>query len=155
MTEHANRKPRPGSLYDVLQVTPKAEPDVILASYRVLARLYHPDVNRDPESAMRMREINDAYDVLRDPNRRAQYDSERAWAAEARRTHRPSRTPINGSMAFGARAGSPRYAADVRVASTFRARMLLFIIAIFGVLAIFLWLLIDMMNESTIAFFAG
>lgn len=153
MAQHAYRRPRPASLYDVLQVTPRAEPDVIQASYRVLARIYHPDVSRDPESAVRMREINAAYDVLRDPTRRAQYDSERAWAAEARRTKRPSRTALGGTAAFTARSSLSAYASSMGVAPAFRGRLVLFVLSILGFLSLLLWLLLETMNESPVALF--
>ena len=53
--------------YAVLRVHPDAEPEVITAAYRSLARLYHPDRNRSPDAARRMAQINIAYDVLSDP----------------------------------------------------------------------------------------
>jgi curved DNA-binding protein CbpA len=62
-------------LYEVLQVHPRAEPDVLRAAYRVLARKYHPDHGGD---ARRMITLNDAWDVLGDPVRRAAYDASRA-----------------------------------------------------------------------------
>jgi curved DNA-binding protein CbpA len=62
-------------LYEVLQVNPSAEPEVIRAAYRVLARKYHPDHGGD---ARRMITLNDAWDVLGDPVRRADYDASRA-----------------------------------------------------------------------------
>lgn len=61
-------------LYDVLQVSPRAEAEVIRAAYRALARKYHPDHGGD---RLRMVAINDAWDVLGDPVRRAAYDSSR------------------------------------------------------------------------------
>ena len=54
-------------LYEVLQVHTAAEPEVIEAAYRRLARMYHPDLNPDPEAAVYMREINLPYETLRDP----------------------------------------------------------------------------------------
>ncbi len=61
--------------YEILQVHPKADPDVIRAAYRVLARKHHPDHGGDPG---RMIQINDAWDVLGDAARRAEYDALRA-----------------------------------------------------------------------------
>lgn len=61
-------------LYEILQVHRSAEPEVIEAAYRRLARKYHPDVNSSPEAAFRMKELSAAYEVLRDPARRAKYD---------------------------------------------------------------------------------
>ena len=63
--------------YAVLQVHPSAHPDVIQAAYRRLALLYHPDKNPSAEAARMMAQINVAYEVLSDPERRAEYDRER------------------------------------------------------------------------------
>ncbi|MGA2512718.1 MAG: J domain-containing protein [Candidatus Limnocylindrales bacterium] len=61
--------------YEVLQVDHRADPEVVRAAYRALARKYHPDHGGDPT---RMIALNDAWDVLGDPARRAAYDAERA-----------------------------------------------------------------------------
>ena len=74
-------------LYEVLQVHPRAEPDVIRAAYRILARKYHPDHGGD---ARRMMELNDAWDVLGDSGRRAAYDATRVQPATA---GSPTETP--------------------------------------------------------------
>ena len=62
--------------YEVLGVTKNATDDEIKKAYRQLAKKYHPDLNRDdPKSAeAKMKEINEAYDVLKDKDKRAQYD---------------------------------------------------------------------------------
>jgi curved DNA-binding protein CbpA len=57
--------------YRVLQVLPEAEPEVITAAYHALARKYHPDRDSSSHAARRMREVNAAYAVLRDPAARA------------------------------------------------------------------------------------
>jgi curved DNA-binding protein CbpA len=62
--------------YEVLQVHPRAESEVIRAAYRTLARKYHPDV--EGGNSARMIALNDAWDVLGDPVRRAAYDAARA-----------------------------------------------------------------------------
>ena len=59
--------------YEILQVSPKAEPSVITAAYKRLAQTYHPDVARDASTA-RMIDINEAYEVLSNPVRHAEYD---------------------------------------------------------------------------------
>lgn len=64
--------------YKVLQVDPEAEDEVIQAAYRRLAQKYHPDRSPGPEAAARMVAINAAWDVLRDPARRADHDRSRA-----------------------------------------------------------------------------
>ncbi len=60
--------------YATLQVDRRAEPEVIAAAYRSLARKYHPDKTASAASTKRMQEINAAYEVLRDPVRRRAYD---------------------------------------------------------------------------------
>jgi len=60
--------------YSILGVTPKAEPVEIRAAYRALMRIYHPDADRSSEAADRARQINAAYSVLNNPERRASYD---------------------------------------------------------------------------------
>lgn len=64
-------------LYDLLQVSPRAHPEVVHAAYRVLARRYHPDVSENPHAARMMRHVNAAYAVLRDDEKRARYDAYR------------------------------------------------------------------------------
>ena len=59
--------------YDLLQVSPGAEPETLNRVYRLLAQRYHPD-NRETGDEERFREITDAYRVLSDPERRAKYD---------------------------------------------------------------------------------
>ena len=96
----AHEMARPYSLYDHLSVTPDAQPAVVEAAYRALMKQHHPD---HAGAAERAAEINAAYAVLRDPQRRAAYD-QREWtrkqemlAAEAEHLIAPSR--------FSARAG--------------------------------------------------
>ena len=68
--------------YKTLQVDAEAEPEVIAAAYRRLSLKYHPDTNTAADATLRMQQINEAYDVLRDPGKRARYDRERAgWAS--------------------------------------------------------------------------
>ncbi|MEI7556577.1 J domain-containing protein [Candidatus Chlorohelix sp.] len=62
-------------LYEILQVSPRAEFEVIEAAFRRLALKYHPDRNPTPATTHRMQEINRAYAVLKDPLQRTQYDS--------------------------------------------------------------------------------
>ena len=60
--------------YDNLQVERNATVADIKASYRALAQKYHPDRNRAPEALSTMMLINQAWDVLRQPERRARHD---------------------------------------------------------------------------------
>ena len=70
----------PIDAYKTLQVDPEAEDEVIQAAYRRLAQKYHPDRQPDDEGVERMVAINAAWELLRDPARRAAYDASRATA---------------------------------------------------------------------------
>jgi curved DNA-binding protein CbpA len=74
-------------LYRVLQVDPRAEPEVIEAARNRLVRKYHPDVNPSADAGERMRQINSAYEVLSDPERRARYDGSRGTGEARNRRH--------------------------------------------------------------------
>ena len=63
--------------YRTLQVDPEADPEIITAAFRVLARRLHPDRDITGVEEYRMAELNRAYSVLRDPAQRRQYDAER------------------------------------------------------------------------------
>jgi curved DNA-binding protein len=60
--------------YEALGVPKSASADEIKKAYRRLARKYHPDVSTEPDAQARMREVNEAYAVLSDAEKRATYD---------------------------------------------------------------------------------
>lgn len=60
--------------YEVLGVSRDASDDDIKHAYRELSKKWHPDVNKAPDAEQKFKEINEAYEVLSDPQKRAQYD---------------------------------------------------------------------------------
>ncbi|MFN4279163.1 molecular chaperone DnaJ [Thermosynechococcus sp.] len=60
--------------YEILGVSRSADAEEIKRAYRRLARKYHPDVNKEPGAEEKFKEINRAYEVLSDPQARANYD---------------------------------------------------------------------------------
>lgn len=83
--------------YEVLGVSRAASAEEIKRAFRNLARRYHPDVNKAPDAEARFKEINEAYEILSDANKRKAYDTyghEAAGAAAG-----PS--GFGGSTGFG------------------------------------------------------
>ncbi len=77
-----------------------AAADDIKRAYRRLARKYHPDVSKEPNAEERFKEIGEAYEVLRDPEKRAAYD-----ALGTRKPGEDVRPPPDWDFDFGADAG--------------------------------------------------
>ncbi|RFA30073.1 cytochrome C biogenesis protein [Alkalilimnicola ehrlichii] len=60
--------------YKVLDVSRSATPEQIKTAYRRLARKYHPDVSKEPDAEQRFKEVAEAYEVLKDADKRRAYD---------------------------------------------------------------------------------
>jgi curved DNA-binding protein CbpA len=114
--------------YDILQLSPNALPQVVEAAYRALALLQHPDRTGHQEDDRSMADLNWAYAVLRDPERRMAYDrtrvpievaaeadprpttttttlSERVREAAMAAVERDAENPANVTLDFGRYAG--------------------------------------------------
>ncbi|WP_417613924.1 DnaJ C-terminal domain-containing protein [Oceanisphaera sp.] len=60
--------------YKIMRVKRDATQDEIKRAYRKLARAYHPDVSKEADAEIRFKEVGEAYEVLKDPEKRAAYD---------------------------------------------------------------------------------
>ena len=67
------------NLYEILEVSEKASKEVIDKAYHVLAKKYHPDLQKDSDKKIaeeKMKQINEAYEILGNEEKRKQYDEE-------------------------------------------------------------------------------
>lgn len=86
--------------YLTLGVARNASPEQIRQAYRALARQYHPDLNKSPLAESRFKSVGEAYETLRDPERRAEYDDllyhHRTAAHQQGDIPRRGRPPVKG-----------------------------------------------------------
>ena len=65
------------TLYEILEVSEKASDEVIEKAYKVLVKKYHPDLQAETkreDAEKKMKQINEAYDILSNPSKRNEYD---------------------------------------------------------------------------------
>ena len=100
--------------YQVLQISPTAEPEVVHAAFRALAFKYHPDRDSSSRASRRMIELNQAYAMVRDPAARAELDRSRRTnpfeTVAAARSNGVTRSPRSRPSDTGTRLESGRYA---------------------------------------------
>lgn len=95
--------------YEILGVKREATQAEIKSAYRKLAKKYHPDVNKTPEASAKFKDINEAFEVLGDKDKRARYDSLGAnWQAGANYTPPPGFENFN----FGGGNGPYQYSSS-------------------------------------------
>jgi len=93
--------------YETLGVERNASDADIKKAYRRLAQRWHPDINQDPVAASRFKEINEAYQVLSDPERRQRYDMFGTVGSEAGAGGFPGGFADIFDAFFGAAAAGP------------------------------------------------
>ena len=92
--------------YQVLMVDQAADADILAVVHRRLAQRFHPDLDPGDEARQKMLEINQAYDVLRNPERRAKYDQELVARRDRRTSDRYLKRPTDPGPAGAAASSS-------------------------------------------------
>lgn len=75
--------------YRILEILPQAGKEEIRKAFRLLVKRYHPDISDEPDAAERIKEINEAYEVLSDDRQRKAYDEERHTQAAIEKDAKP------------------------------------------------------------------
>src|SRR5580658_3778431 len=101
--------------YEVLGVARGADADAVKRAYRKLARKYHPDVSKEKNAESKFKEVQEAYEVLRDPEKRAAYDQ----LGRDYRTGQQFRPPPDWAQRFGHSAGGSQRFSDLNGFSDF------------------------------------
>jgi curved DNA-binding protein len=91
--------------YEILGVPRGADAEEVKRAYRKLARKYHPDVSKEKNAENKFKELQEAYEVLRDPEKRAAYDH----LGRDYRTGQQFRPPPDWSQRFGHTGNSQRF----------------------------------------------
>jgi curved DNA-binding protein CbpA len=97
--------------YQTLQVLPSAEQEVLAAAFRALALKYHPDRDSTARAAQRMRQLNEAWGLVRDDAARARHDRQnRSLSAAAAASVAPGTAPMPMRPSDGPKVDFGRYA---------------------------------------------
>lgn len=75
--------------YDILGIKPDADAKAVKAAYRRLARKYHPDVSKEHDAEKQFKDVSEAYEVLHDAAKRAEYDQLRQYGRKGQQFQPP------------------------------------------------------------------
>jgi hypothetical protein len=149
----------------------------VQAAYRALARTYHPDLNSSPNAARMMRQLNAAYAVLSDPERRSRYDAQRTPVLRVRSngrgvvppmksdaptptptptpspTPKPTNRPTSSASSMPSRPGVRRVVLPVEpVRTTWRVGrligLLLVLLLMMGALGFAFWIVVGVLEDE-------
>jgi curved DNA-binding protein CbpA len=97
--------------YQILQVLPSAEQEVVAAAFRALALKYHPDRDSTARAAQKMRQLNEAWALVRDDATRARFDRRgRSLSSAAAAAVAPGTAPMPMRVSDGPKVDFGRYA---------------------------------------------
>ncbi|ESA43095.1 hypothetical protein GE21DRAFT_6742 [Neurospora crassa] len=111
----------PRDPYGVLGVDRSASQSDIKKAYYGLAKKYHPDTNKDPNAKDKFAEIQSAYEILSDPEKRKQFDQFGAAGFEAGGHPGPGGEPFGGGHPFGGFGGRGGFGANINLDDLFSA----------------------------------
>jgi hypothetical protein len=136
--------------YKILGVDSDADPEVIKSAYRTLARIYHPDVNKDPKSEAIIKLVTESYDVIGNPESRREYDK-KYWAAMSKaskqydNSNRGTTKPIKTKTVYGVKL-SEIILHISRLISPF-----IFLAMVFGLISFFSWICSPLKNNNEVS----
>lgn len=114
--------------YKIMGVDKDASDKDIKLAYRKLARKYHPDISKEPDAEAKFKEMGEAYEVLKDPAKRAQYDQELQYkhfnqGAQQQKDYSQTQQPQFDSDFFESLFGHSRYQQHPSTGEHYRGKM--------------------------------
>lgn len=132
--------------YEILQVSPSAEPEVIEGAYKKLAKKYHPDVNKSPSATERMKKINVAHDILSNLDKRREYDKE--WQRHKVGDARPGGAPHNKTSQNNTQTGRRKDDRSKPQGRSHERRIVLVVLLIADIVLLIIFLLVPWIRQT-------